>query len=144
MPWPGVWSNFIAKSGGNTYHGKIYADYQNKGIQASNIPDTLTCAVPRRPLRQPAAVATSTAWSSYHDVNGDIGGYLKKDKLWWYCSAARPEHQVAAAELPGEAVRDRASQPDRQGHLRADPEQQVHRLRAGRPEAAAQPPGHLP
>ena len=24
---------------------------------------------------------------SYHDVNADIGGYLKKDKLWWYFSA---------------------------------------------------------
>ena len=30
MPWPGVWSNFVAKSGGNSYHGKIYADYQNE------------------------------------------------------------------------------------------------------------------
>ena len=24
---------------------------------------------------------------SYHDVNGDIGGFIKKDKLWWYFSA---------------------------------------------------------
>ena len=23
---------------------------------------------------------------SYHDLNGDVGGYIKKDKLWWYSS----------------------------------------------------------
>ena len=55
MPWPGVWSNFIAKSGGNEYHGKFYGDYQTKGIQASNIPDTLT-ASPYFPVRLRFAV----------------------------------------------------------------------------------------
>jgi len=29
MPAPGVLSQLIAKSGGNTYHGTIYADYEN-------------------------------------------------------------------------------------------------------------------
>ncbi|MBI1874138.1 MAG: carboxypeptidase regulatory-like domain-containing protein, partial [Acidobacteria bacterium] len=33
-PTPGVVSQFIAKSGGNTYHGRVYADYQNEDIQA--------------------------------------------------------------------------------------------------------------
>ena len=37
MPWPGVMSQFIAKSGGNTYHGKIYADYENENVQSRNI-----------------------------------------------------------------------------------------------------------
>src|SRR5216117_3729480 len=37
MPWPGVMSQFIAKSGGNTYHGKIYADYEAERIQSHNI-----------------------------------------------------------------------------------------------------------
>jgi hypothetical protein len=37
MPWPGVMSQFIAKSGGNTYHGKIYADYETEKIQSRNI-----------------------------------------------------------------------------------------------------------
>ena len=46
MPWPGVWSNFISKSGGNTYHGKLYADYQAKGIQARNIDDSATFLCP--------------------------------------------------------------------------------------------------
>src|SRR3989442_363656 len=37
MPWPGVMSQFIAKSGGNTYHGKVYADYESEKIQSRNI-----------------------------------------------------------------------------------------------------------
>ncbi len=86
MPWPGVWSNFVAKSGGNTYHGKFYVDYQNGDIQSSNIPDTLTAICPggRCGNLQPSDL---NRMESYHDVNGDIGGFLKKDKLWWYFSA---------------------------------------------------------
>jgi hypothetical protein len=86
MPWPGVWSNFIAKSGGNEYHGKLYGDYQTKGIQARNIPDTLTalCPAGRCGNLQPSDLNRMEA---YHDVNADVGGYIKKDKLWWYFSA---------------------------------------------------------
>ena len=85
MPWPGVWSNFIAKSGGNTYHGKVYYDYQNESIQSTNIPDTLTALCPggRCGNLQPSDL---NRIHSYHDVNGDIGGFIKKDKLWWYFS----------------------------------------------------------
>ena len=39
MPWAGVMTQFIAKSGGNTYHGRIYADYENENIQSRNIDD---------------------------------------------------------------------------------------------------------
>ena len=85
MPWPGVWSNFIAKSGGNSYHGKLYYDYQNEGIQATNIPDTLTALCPggRCGNLQPSDL---NRINNYHDLNGDIGGFIKKDKLWWYFS----------------------------------------------------------
>ena len=143
MPWPGVWSNFVAKSGGNTYHGKLYADYQNGDIQSSNIPDTLTAHLPGRPLRQPAAVRPQSdgvlprcqrRHRRLHEEGQAVVVFL----------GARPEHQVAAAELPGEGVRDEPAQPDRQGDLRADPEQQADGVRAGRQEAAAESPGHLP
>ena len=85
MPWPGVWSHFIAKSGGNTYHGKIYADYQNENVQSRNIDaDQITLGLGGRcGGLQPSDL---NRLDSYHDVNGDIGGYLKTDKLWWYGS----------------------------------------------------------
>ncbi len=102
MPWPGVWSNFIAKSGGNEYHGKIYADYQTKGVQARNIDDSLTflCPSSRCGELQPSDL---NRLESYHDLNGDVGGYLKKDKLWWYGSLRDQNVKVALPNFPVKA-----------------------------------------
>lgn len=101
MPWPGVWSNFIAKSGGNSYHGKVYADYQNSGIQARNIDDSMTALCPggRCGNLQPSDL---NRMEKYRDVNADVGGYLKKDKLWWYFSA---RDQSIASLLPNFPVK---------------------------------------
>ena len=103
MPWPGVWSNFIAKSGGNTYHGKIYADYQTKGIQARNIPDTLTAICPGWPLRPTAAVRPQS--------DGELSRRERRHRRLHQEGQTvvvffgpRSEHQVAAAELPGEGL----------------------------------------
>jgi hypothetical protein len=86
MPWAGVWSNFIAKSGGNEYHGKIYADYQNSSVQARNIDDSFTALCPGGRCGN-LLPSDLNRMENYHDLNGDVGGYLKKDKLWWYFSA---------------------------------------------------------
>ena len=79
--------NFVAKSGGNTYHGKIYVDYQNGDIQSKEHPghvDSPLCPGGRCGNLQPSDL---NRMESYHDVNGDIGGFIKKDKLSWYFSA---------------------------------------------------------
>ena len=47
MPWPGVWSNFVAKSGGNTYHAKIYARLPEREHPARNIDDAHVALCPR-------------------------------------------------------------------------------------------------
>ena len=102
MPWPGVWSNFIAKSGGNSYHGKIHADYQNKGVQSQNIDDSATFLCPggRCGNLQPSDL---NRLESYYDVNGDVGGYLKRDKLWWYGSLRDQNIKVALPNFPVKA-----------------------------------------
>lgn len=99
MPWPGIWSNFIAKSGGNEYHGKIYADYQTKGIQSRNIDDSATFLCPggRCGNLQPSDL---NRLESYYDVNGDVGGYLKKDKMWWYASLRDQNIKVLLPNFP--------------------------------------------
>jgi hypothetical protein len=99
MPWPGVWSNFISKSGGNEYHGKIYADYQTKGIQASNIDDAdvFLCPSSRCGELSPSDL---NRIEKYYDLNGDVGGYLKKDKLWWYGSLRDQNIKVALPNFP--------------------------------------------
>jgi outer membrane receptor protein involved in Fe transport len=102
MPWPGVWSNFIAKSGGNEYHGKIYADYQNSGIQNRNIDDadTFLCPGGRCGDLQPSDL---NRLENYYDLNGDIGGYIAKDKLWWYGSLRDQNVKVLLPNFPVKA-----------------------------------------
>lgn len=102
MPWPGVWSNFIAKSGGNEYHAKFYGDYQNPNIQSTNIDDadTFLCPGGRCGDLQPSDL---NRLESYRDLNGDVGGYLKKDTLWWYGSLRNQNVKVLKPNFPVKA-----------------------------------------
>ena len=102
MPWPGVWSNFIAKSGGNEYHAKIYLDYQNKNIQRSNIDDSQTFLCPGG-LCGDLQPSDLNRLENYYDLNGDVGGYLKKDKIWWYTSLRNQNVKVALPNFPVKA-----------------------------------------
>ncbi|MBP7778445.1 MAG: TonB-dependent receptor [Acidobacteria bacterium] len=99
MPWPGVWSNFVAKSGGNEYHAKLYADYQNEGIQRTNIDNSFVSLCPRSDCGE-LTPSDLNRISRYYDLNGDIGGYLKKDKLWWYGSARNQNVQGRLPNFP--------------------------------------------
>ncbi len=92
MGWPGVQTQFIAKSGGNTYRGAVYADYENKGIQSRNI----------SPEQQQRGITFSEAnrLASYRDFNADAGGYLVKDKVWWYGSYRNFDVRARYANFP--------------------------------------------
>ncbi len=84
MPWPGVQSQFISKSGGNDFHGMFYADYENENIQSFNVDEEqVGRGAQGGGGLEPRDV---NRLSNYHDINADIGGYLKRDKLWWYGS----------------------------------------------------------
>ena len=92
--WPlaGVQMQVIAKSGANHYHGSVYADYETSALQSFNIDDDqLRRGAPGRPGLSPR---DANRLSSYHDINADVGGYLKPDKAWWYFSTR--EQRVAA------------------------------------------------
>ena len=103
MPWPGVWSNFIAKSGGNQYHGKILRRLPEQG-RAGREHRRLAprSCVPggRCGNLQPSDL---NRLESYYDVNGDVGGYLKKDKLWWYGSLRDQNIKVLLPNFPVKA-----------------------------------------
>jgi hypothetical protein len=98
MPWPGVMSQFISKSGGNTYHGKIYADNERENIQSRNI-DAKQIALG---LKAGGGLTETdlNRLHSYYDLNGDLGGYLKKDKLWWYGSLRDQKVQSLLPNFP--------------------------------------------
>jgi outer membrane receptor protein involved in Fe transport len=97
-PVPGVFTQLISKSGGNTYHGSFYGDYESKDWQSYNID-----------AAQIAAGVTGgggleardvNRLSSYRDMNGDVGGYLKKDKMWWYASVRALDTAVRYVNFP--------------------------------------------
>ena len=84
MPWPGVQTQLISKSGGNAYHGKFYGDYQNENIQSFNVDEDQI----RRGAQGGLGLSPRDVnrLTNYHDVNADVGGFLKRDRLWWYGS----------------------------------------------------------
>ena len=94
-PLPGVQMQIVTKSGGNRYRGTLYADYENRHWQAFNIDDDQI----RRGATGGGGVSPREAnrlWS-YRDVNADVGGYIRKDAVWWYVSFR--DQDVAARHL---------------------------------------------
>ena len=70
----GVIMNAIPKSGGNTFHGSLLANGSAPSLQGSNVNDR---------LRARGASDTDSLKKLY-DINGAIGGPIKRDKLWFY------------------------------------------------------------
>src|ERR1051325_7566823 len=81
MPNPGVQSQFIAKSGGNQFSGEFYQDWYNNSLQGSNIPDSYTAptAFKNSPIRE-----HSNEITKYWNTSINVGGPIKKDKVWWF------------------------------------------------------------
>ncbi len=81
---PGVYSNFVSKSGGNQYHGNVYIDYENESMETTNIDAAqIALGISGNP-GQTIATQDLNRLKTFRDLTADIGGYLKKDKLWWY------------------------------------------------------------
>jgi hypothetical protein len=79
MPSPGVQVNFVVKSGGNGFHGDFYQDYENSNFQGTNINTDQ--------LNRGAGIGSRI--TSYKDTNGDIGGPILKNKMWFFTSFRR-------------------------------------------------------
>jgi hypothetical protein len=89
---PGVQLNAVIKSGGNQLRGTLYGDYQNENLQGSNVDDYLAGL----------GVGQGTRTLKYYDANGDIGGPIMRDKLWYYGSIRRQDSTVTVAGFPVE------------------------------------------
>jgi hypothetical protein len=87
---PGVQLNAVIKSGGNQLRGTIYADYQNENLQGSNIDAELAAL----------GVGQGTRTLDYFDLNGDVGGPVMRDKLWYFVSLRRQDSTVTVSGFP--------------------------------------------
>lgn len=97
-PVPGVFTQLISKSGGNIYHGSFYGDYESKDWQSYNIDAAQIAAGVSGGGGLDARDVNRL--NSYRDLNGDIGGYLKKDTFWWYASARALDSSVRYVNFP--------------------------------------------
>src|SRR5262245_54411436 len=75
-PTPGAMLNFVVKTGSNDLHGQFYADLSPGAFEGNNINDDLRAR----------GVSAPESRSRYNDINGDLGGPIKRDKFWWYTS----------------------------------------------------------
>ncbi|MGH9441684.1 MAG: TonB-dependent receptor [Thermoanaerobaculia bacterium] len=73
--------NVITKSGGNEFHGEAFGYYDNDGLQAStkNVGETT----------QGASVGYTR-----QDFGADLGGYILKDRLWFFGAYDRVDNTL--------------------------------------------------
>jgi len=74
---PGVQSQMLGKSGGNKFQGEFYQDYERNSFQGANIPDRIVARGVRK---------HSNELEGYRDLSLNVGGPIKRDRLWWYSS----------------------------------------------------------
>ena len=70
--------NMIPRTGGNAYAYEVLSTYANNSFQGENIDDEL-----RARGFNPTAGGLQKLW----DVNGNVGGPIKRDRLWFFASA---------------------------------------------------------
>ncbi len=66
--------NVITKSGGNVFHTDVFGFGEGGGLQASNTTG---------PLR-PQTTTTTVNTARLGDFGGDVGGFIVKDKVWFF------------------------------------------------------------
>ena len=82
MSVPGTLAQYVSKSGGDTYHGSVYADFQSDSLEATNIDnDQIVRGVSGGPGLDARDV---NRLERFRDFNADVGGYVKRNKAWWY------------------------------------------------------------
>jgi outer membrane receptor for Fe3+-dicitrate len=66
--------NVLTKSGGNDFHGSAFGFFEGKGLQSKNSTASL------RPQTTTTVADIDQKW----DFGGELGGYLVKDKVWFF------------------------------------------------------------
>jgi hypothetical protein len=95
----GPYMNIVPKTGGNSFTGSFVTSYANESLQGSNYTQELRDAG----LRVPSALLKN--W----DIDGALGGPIKRDRLWFYFIA---RNFGQALSVPGMYANANAGNPD--------------------------------
>ena len=127
---PGVHVSFIGKSGGNQYRGRLYGDREQRGWQSYNIDADLHQRAGEAGVSGLSRDA-NRMWRSY-EVNAEIGGYLARDRAWWYASFRDQDLQRRQVNFPVKPVRTHLRNYTGKATVRAGSQTFVGFLQAGR------------
>jgi Carboxypeptidase regulatory-like domain len=83
VAFPGVDQVIVLKSGANTFHGSVRGDYENPSFQSNNLNAAL--AGPPSNLKNTNPLEKV----GYYDYAADLGGFIIRDKLWFYGGFSR-------------------------------------------------------
>ena len=103
MPTPGVQSQMLGKSGGNKFQGEFYTDYETNGMIGENILNNVPAKFLYDPVTNPGGNIRphSNETLKYRDSNINVGGPIKKDKVWWYFSYRNQKTSVGQPNFIG-------------------------------------------
>jgi hypothetical protein len=101
----GVRLNMIPRDGGNRVNGSVFGGYQQKSFQSDNLTDELKA----RHLTTPDGI------DKLSNVEGSIGGPIKRDTIWFFGSARAFHLNTLPADalvgIPGTAGPNHAPTP---------------------------------
>lgn len=78
VAYPGVNQEIILKSGSNTFHGNVMAEFERPSFQGNNITPAL--AAPPNNLTK----SNPLVGSGFYDYAANIGGFVLPNKLWFF------------------------------------------------------------
>ena len=87
---PGGILNFSIKSGGDAFRGSTLLNYQNNSMRSDNVPDALRVSggVDEDGFKAPpGGLKVGNNTTEMYDINGDLGGPIKRQKVWFYFGA---------------------------------------------------------
>jgi len=95
---PGVMMVFVVKSGGNAYRGSAGINYSDGDWQSFNIDaDQIARGVEGGGGLRPEDTNRLT---KFRDSYAQLGGYIQKDKLWWFGAVRESENQLRQTNFP--------------------------------------------
>ena len=106
QPGPGIHMQVLTKSGGNRYRGSIYAAMEHERWQARNVDASQIDRGAAGSRDVPATSANRLA--GYHDVNADVGGFIRRDRVWWYTSVREQDVSQLRDNFPVQPIETRA------------------------------------
>lgn len=121
--WPtaGIHIDVVTKSGANQYHGTLYAATQHRQWQSSNVDaDQVRRGALAGGGLLPGQV--NQLWGN-GDINADIGGFVRRDRLWWYMSSRYQEVATRLVNFPAEPYVTRLANYSGKATYRLSPRQ---------------------